>query len=114
MCSTRAEFQQIRAHLSPPPRGIQPGSHQRRIRETTEYASVLFYIDVHGKEEGTVFRSSNLHGQTIPDIPHERTFNAGLPDIGARWGSGEFILAPYDVVVATPLASGFNSDGGLL
>jgi heavy metal sensor kinase len=96
-----AEFQQIRAHLGPDHEKLSAQAIDNRIRETTEYASVLFYIDVHGKEVGTIFRSSNLHGQTIPDVPHERTFNAELPDIGAM-RVGEFILAPYDVVVATP------------
>jgi two-component system heavy metal sensor histidine kinase CusS len=99
-----AEFQQIKAHLGPGHDTLSAQTINDRIRETTEYASVLFYIDVHGKGLGTVFRSSNLHGQTIPDVPHERTFNAQLPDTGTM-RVGEFILPPYDVVVATPLYS---------
>lgn len=98
-----AQFQQIKAHLgAPDPNTLSPEVIEARIRETTEYASVLFYIDVHRKDVGMIFRSSNLHGQTIPDIPHQRTFNAALPDIG-EMRIGEFILAPYDVMVATPL-----------
>jgi heavy metal sensor kinase len=98
----QAEFQQIEAHLGPDHESLSAAVINDRIRETTEYASVLFYIDVHGRTQGTVFRSSNLHGQTIPDVPHERTFFAQLPDIGMM-RVGEFILAPYDVMVATPL-----------
>jgi len=96
-----AEFQQIKAHLGPD-HALSARVIEERIRETTEYASVLFYIDVHGKGIGTVFRSTNLHGQTIPDVPHERRFHAQLPDTGAM-RVGEFILPPYDVMVATPL-----------
>jgi heavy metal sensor kinase len=98
-----AEFEQIKAHLGPDHETLSTAVIETRIRETTEYASVLFYIDVHGKTVGTVFRSSNLHGETIPDLPGQRIFNAGLPDKGLM-RVGEFILAPYDVMVATPLA----------
>ena len=97
-----AEFQQIEAHLGPDHKALSPEVIEARIRETTEYASVLFYIDVHRKDVGMIFRSTNLHGQTIPDIPHQRTFNATLPDTG-EMRVGEFILAPFDVMMATPL-----------
>jgi signal transduction histidine kinase len=98
-----AEFEQIKAHLGPDHESLSAAVIEARIRETTEYASVLFYIDVHGKTVGTIFRSSNLHGETIPDVPGKRIFDAGLPDKGLM-RVGEFILAPYDVMVATPLA----------
>ena len=97
-----SEFHQIQAHLGPDHQSLSAAVIDERIRETTEYASVLFYIDVHGHGIGTVFRSTNLHGQTIPDVPHERYFNAELPGTGDL-RVGEFILPPYDVVVATPL-----------
>jgi two-component system heavy metal sensor histidine kinase CusS len=97
-----SEFQQIKAHLGSDERALNPRVIDERIRETTEYASVLFYIDVHSKDAGPVFRSSNLHGQTIPDVPHERIFNVSLADTGPM-RVGEFILPPYDVMIATPL-----------
>ena len=97
-----AEFQQIEAHLGPDHKTLSAEVIEARIRETTEYASVLFYIDVHRKDVGMIFRSTNLHGQTIPDIPHQRTYNAALPDTG-EMRVGEFILAPFDVMMATPL-----------
>jgi two-component system heavy metal sensor histidine kinase CusS len=65
---------------------LECGGIEARIRETTEYASVLFHIDVHGKTVGTVFRSSNLHGETIPDVPGQRIFEAALPDKGQMRG----------------------------
>src|ERR1700730_16579902 len=98
-----AEFQQIKARLGPDHEALSARVIEERIRETTEYASVLFYIDVHGKDVGTVFRSTNLHGQTIPDVPHERYYHAELPNTGTLLRVGEFLLSPYDVVVATPL-----------
>jgi two-component system heavy metal sensor histidine kinase CusS len=64
----KSEFEQIRAHLGPDYSTLTAHEIDRRIRETTELASVLFYIDVHGKESGTVFYSNNLHGQSIPDV----------------------------------------------
>ena len=97
-----AEFQQIEAHLGRDRETLSAAVIEARIRETTDYASVLFYIDVHRKDVGMIFRSTNLHGQTIPDIPHQRTYNATLPGAGAMRG-GEFIRAPYDVMMATPL-----------
>lgn len=97
-----AEFQQIEAHLGHDQKTLSAEVIEARIRETTDYASVLFYIDVHRKDVGMVFRSTNLHGQTIPDIPHQRTYNATLPGTGVM-RVGEFILAPYDVMMATPL-----------
>jgi signal transduction histidine kinase len=97
-----AEFKQIKAHLVSDDSPLNADIIEQRIRETTEYASVLFYIDVHGNRTGPVFRSSNLHGQTIPDVPHRRIFDASVPGIGDM-RVGEFILPPYDVMIATPL-----------
>src|SRR5262249_7201857 len=57
-----AEFEQIRSRLGPDPKNLGSVDIDERIRETTEYAKVLFFIDVHSKETGTVFRSTNLAG----------------------------------------------------
>jgi signal transduction histidine kinase len=97
-----AEFQQIKAHFGSGGMPLSAKAIDERIRETTEYASVLFYIDVHSRDASPIFRSSNLHGQTIPDVPHQRIFNVSLPDTGPM-RVGEFILPPYDVMIATPL-----------
>ncbi len=96
------EFEQIKAHLGRDYEGLSPGVIDTHIRETTEFASVLFFIDVHSASAGTIFRSSNLHGQTIPDVPHERIFDASMPGTG-EIRVEEFILGPFDVMVATPL-----------
>jgi signal transduction histidine kinase len=97
----RSEFEQIRAHLGPDYATLNPEEIDRRIRETTEVASVLFYIDVHGKETGTVFYSRNLHGESIPDIVGLNRYDIDFPPAGAL-RVGEFVLPPYDVILATP------------
>src|SRR5207248_11289715 len=68
----------------------------------TEYASVLFYIDIHSRDTGTIFYSSNLKGRPIPDIKGARRYDVDW-DVGPL-RVGEFIMAPYDVAIATPEA----------
>ena len=97
-----SEFEQIKARLGPDYKSLSPAVINQRIRETTDYASVLFYIDIHANDHrGTIFYSNNLKGRSIPDI-------RGLRKYDIDWGSigllrvGEFILPPYDVILATP------------
>jgi signal transduction histidine kinase len=97
-----AEYEQIRSLLGPDPKRLDPSLIDERIRDTTEHAKVLFYIDVHSKEAGTIFRSTNLAGRDIPDVKGERQFNVVVPDIG-ELRVGEFIIEPYEVVIATSL-----------
>ncbi|BAL27203.1 ATP-binding protein [Azoarcus sp. KH32C] len=97
-----AEFQQIRSRLGAEPEHLDSYSIDERIRDTTEYAKVLFYIDVHSPEVGTVFRSRNLADRHIPDVKGKRTFNVDIPDIG-ELRVGEFIIKPYEVMIATSL-----------
>ena len=102
----RAQFAEIRAHLGSDYRSLDGRAIDARIRETTDYASVLFYITVDDRAGAVrpVFYSSNLRGLAIPDIPGQREYNAILPGIG-ELRAGEFILGPFDVTVATPLGS---------
>jgi signal transduction histidine kinase len=102
----RAQFEEIRAHLGKDYQSLHGPAIDARIRETTEYASVLFYITVddRGGRVRPVFYSSNLRGRAIPDVPGQREYNATVPGIG-ELRAGEFILGPFDVTVATPLAS---------
>jgi signal transduction histidine kinase len=96
----QSEFEQIKAHLGPDYRSLSAGVIDQRIRETTEYASVLFYIDIHGRDTGTIFYSSNLKGRSIPDIKGFRKYDVDWDN--ARLRVGEFIMPPYDVIIATP------------
>ncbi|HYL01497.1 MAG TPA: HAMP domain-containing protein, partial [Steroidobacteraceae bacterium] len=97
----QSEFQQIRAHLGTDYAALSPAVIDERIRETTDYASVLFYIDVHS-HSGTIFYSSNLNGRAIPDIKGLRRYD--VPWDSGPLRVGEFVMAPYDVIVATPEA----------
>ena len=96
----QSEFEQIRAHLGPDYRTLSAAVIDQRIRETTEFASVLFYIDIHDHEK-TIFFSSNLQGRSIPDIKGFRKYDVDWENVG-RLRVGEFIMAPYDVIIATP------------
>ena len=96
----QSEFNEIKAHLGPDYRDLSPAVIEKRIRETTEYASVLFYIDIHGRETGTIFYSSNLHGKSIPDVKGKRKYDVDWGSIGLL-RVGEYLLPPYDVMIAT-------------
>ena len=98
----QSEFEQIKAHLGADYSSLSFAVIDQRIRETTEYASVLFYIDIHSRNTGTIFYSSNLRGRSIPDIKGAHRYDVDW-DVGPL-RVGEFIMAPYDVVIATPAA----------
>jgi len=98
----RAEFEQISARLGPNYQVLTPEVINQRIRQTTQYASVLFYIDVHNHER-TVFYSANLRGQPIPDVPHKHLYDGSIPGIGPL-RIAEFVLPPFDVTIATSSA----------
>lgn len=97
-----AEFEQIKAHLGPDYRELDPVAIDERIRETIENTAVLFYVDIHGPASGTIFYSRNLQGQAIPDLKRASNFNATVTGIGPL-RIGEFLLDPYEVMIGTPL-----------
>jgi signal transduction histidine kinase len=97
-----AEFEQVRARLGPNYQVLTPEVINQRIRQTTQYASVLFYIDVHNHQR-TVFYSANLRGQPIPDVPHKHLYDGSIAGIGPL-RVAEFILPPFDVTIATSSA----------
>lgn len=96
----QSEFEQIKARLGPDYRTLSPQVIEQRIRETSEFASVLFYIDIHSRDTGTIFFSNNLHGKAIPDIKGKRKYGIDWGEVGLL-RVGEFILPPYDVIIAT-------------
>jgi len=97
-----AEFRAIETRLGPDYRTLSPQSIETRIRELTDYASTLFYIDMHVRGEGVIFRSTNLVGHDIPDVPGERSYTADIADLG-EVRAKEFLKMPFEVTVATPL-----------
>ena len=98
-----AQFKHLKYTLGPNYKTLTPSTIDDRIREATESASSLFYIDMHGPMTNRFFRSNNLRGQTIPDIPGERAYTVDVNGIGELRVS-EFILPPFEVTVATPMA----------
>jgi len=97
-----AEFAQIKAHLGPDYKTLSPQIIDQRIRETTDYASTLFYINIDSPHSGPVFYSTNLNGAFIPDVPGQRVYNAYMQRIG-ELRVAEFVLPPFDVSIATRL-----------
>ncbi|HJV61034.1 MAG TPA: ATP-binding protein [Albitalea sp.] len=97
-----AQFQEIDARLGPDYSGLSAPFIEMRIRETTDFASTLFYIDIHRAGAGTIFRSTNLKNADIPDAAHEHAFSVTLPEVGDV-RAAEFHMAPFEVMVATPL-----------
>jgi signal transduction histidine kinase len=98
-----AELEQISAHLGPDYRTLNPKIIDERIRETTEFSSVLFFIEIDNPPSGHVFSSRNLHANHIPDVPGQHRYNAEVPQIG-ELRVAEFVLPPFDITIATPLA----------
>jgi signal transduction histidine kinase len=101
-----AQFAQIRAHLGEDFATLNPQLIDARIRETSDFSSVLFFITIDDPSGPVrpVFYSTNLRGMPIPDVPGRRVFNAFLTGTG-ELRVGEFILGPFDVTIATPLNS---------
>jgi two-component system heavy metal sensor histidine kinase CusS len=96
------EFQQIKARLGPDYAALNPSTIDERIRQTTEYASVLFYISIDAPGHGNLFRSKNLAGNPLPDVKGERVFNGRMPGIG-ELRIAEFLLPPFDISIGTPV-----------
>ncbi len=97
------QFKHLRATLGSDYATLTPPEIDERIRQATESAASLFYVDMHGPMTNRFFKSRNLQGQSIPDIVGERAYSVLLDGIGDVRVS-EYQLAPFDVMVATPMA----------
>ena len=97
------QFKHLRATLGKDYATLSPTVIADRIREATESASSLFYVDMHGPMTNRFFRSRNLHGQSIPDIANQKSYSIEADNLG-ELRVGEYQLTPFDVIVATPLA----------
>ncbi|MEO6798657.1 MAG: ATP-binding protein [Rhodanobacter sp.] len=96
------EFSQIKARLGSDYASLSPDVINERIRQTTEYASVLFYISIDSRGRGNLFHSKNLAGYPMPDVKGKRVFNGSLPSVG-ELRIAEFLLPPFDVSIGTPM-----------
>ncbi len=98
-----SEFAQIEAHMGKDYNALTPEAIDTRIRETSEYASVLFYINIQSRRTRGFFYSNNLHRQIIPDIPGKAEYNTEVPGIG-ELRVDEFVTKPFDIVIGTSLS----------
>src|SRR5258706_3010918 len=57
------QFKHLRATLGKDYATLTPAENDDRIRQATESASSLFYVDMHGPMTNRFFKSRNLHGQ---------------------------------------------------
>ena len=96
------EFQQIKARLGSDYGSLNRAIIDERIRQTTEYASVLFYISIDSRQHGNLFRSKNLAGNPLPDVKGKRVFNGTISGIG-ELRVAEFLLPPFDVSIGTSM-----------
>ena len=97
-----SEFQQISSRLGPEYQDISEPFIEMRIRETTELASTLFYIEILRPAGNIVFRSSNLKNSQIPLHEEQNKFNAFVEDIG-EVRVATFQMQPFQAIIATPL-----------
>lgn len=97
------QFKQLKFALGPNYKSLNAQTIDDHIREVTESASSLFYIDMHGPMTNRFFKSNNLHGVTIPDIPGERVYTVDVAGVG-ELRVEEFLLPPFEVTIGTPVA----------
>ena len=96
-----AEFRQLQAHIGPDFATVSPAVLEERLRNVNSYESVLFYISIENPKKGEkIFNSTNLRGQSLPDVKGKRKFSADALGLGPL-RINEFLLPPYDVTVAT-------------
>ena len=97
-----AEFEQLKVRLGPDYRQLTSRVIDERIHETAEAGSALFFINVDEPRSGMMFYSRNLKHRSIPDVKGQHIYNADLPGTG-EVRVGEFVMAPFDVTIATPM-----------
>ena len=95
------EFVQIRAELGDHYDELTPDQIQVRLRQTTAYQSILFYVEIQQKSKGTVFRSPNLGGHAMPDVKGKHIFNGTIPGFPFELRVAEFVSGPMDILIGT-------------
>lgn len=97
------EFEQIKARLGSDYPSLNREIIEERIRQTTEYSSVLFYISIDSRDRGNLFHSKNLANNVLPDVPKEHVFEGSMPGVG-ELRIAEYVMPPLDVSIGTPMA----------
>ena len=104
----RAEFAQLQHRLGPDYQNLTAPVIDQRIHETSDAGSALFFINVDQPHSGMMFYSRNLHHHEIPDVKGKHIYNTDLPGVG-EVRAAEFVMPPFDVTIATPLAQARSS-----
>jgi two-component system heavy metal sensor histidine kinase CusS len=98
-----AEFKQIQARLGDDYSKLDLQLIDDRVHETAQYASVLFYINIHNPLAHLLYYSPNLKGIAIPDVPGEHIYSTEIQGVGPV-RAGEFLMKGVEVTVATSSA----------
>jgi len=96
-----AGFHQIAARLPPDPARLSAAELEAHVREVTEFAPALYYINVHQRGQAPLFRSRNLRGAAIPDVPGQLNFITHVANVGEMRAT-EFKIGLLEIMVATP------------
>jgi signal transduction histidine kinase len=95
------EFTQIRSELGPGYAELTSDQIKEKLRPIAAYQSILFYIEIQQKGKGTVFRSPNLGGQSMPDVKGKHIFDGTIPGFAYALEVGEFVSGPMDILIGT-------------
>lgn len=97
-----AEYQQIAARLGPDYSTLSAPFIEMRIRETTDEAPALFYIEIDSPTQGVAFRSTNLQEHAIPSEQGKQRYSVMIDGLG-EVRAADFSLSPFTTTIATPL-----------
>lgn len=95
------EFTEIRNELGPGYAQLSSAQIQEKLKPIAAYQSILFYIEIQQKGRGTVFRSPNLGGHSMPDVKGEHIFSGTIPGFDFELRVGEFVSGPMDILIGT-------------
>jgi two-component system heavy metal sensor histidine kinase CusS len=108
------DFEQVKLRLGPDITQLTGDQIQERLRESTAYESILYYVQISGPDGKVVFTSHNLSGTAIPDISPDRFYNAHIPGFDFEFRVAQFTLGPMRVAIATSKAQVKTLIGGYL
>lgn len=100
----KSEFEQISSRLGPNYSTLSAPFIEMRIRETTEYAATLFYIEIYDQSKDAIFISSNIKKQFL-NQDTENTNYTIKDEILGEIRVGVFKMDPFTVIIGTPEAA---------
>ena len=97
----KSEFEQISSRLGPDYSTLSAPFIEMRIRETTEYAATLFYIEIYDQNKDAIFISSNIKKQFL-NLETENSNYTIDDDVLGEIRVGVFKMDPFTVIIGTP------------